>query len=262
MHIAIIMELGKIAYKLKIREPKIIYRETKDENSLLCELDLSNYALIFRTNDPTKKLGYQMAYAMRRIYQLRHNPSVARGYRYKGEVDDETFARQPAEIDAHAYAHAFVLTEFYSYMLQGDFSDEVREEILAKADIMIKTEDGLFVPTRNKYPDPCRIVEKRKAYSKNHRKRWRPVEEGSDEYVFWYPASSTYDILLECYEEIRNGQVPDIGERYPTFDDLLDAMIKLDEDMDELYPQRYDKDLGFVSTNRVRIPHKRLSENE
>lgn len=192
----ILVELTEI---LHIRPPQCVFDERRREGEPLCELRLSGYELVFRTNEPKKLLVYQLAYSLRRLYQYLYNPSILRAYRYKGEIDREDFVNQPAEIDAHAFACCFCFSRFDAYISDECFSAETTEKLKRRCMEIWKEYDELYYAHRMLYIDEHvraeNIIKSRKEYMKTHRKRWRRLAcEPSYEYL-WYKPGSNKEIM-------------------------------------------------------------------
>lgn len=199
MDLRILKMLIELTGILDIKAPECVYDERRREDEPLCELMLSGYQLVFRTDEPKKLLVYQMAYSLRRLYQYLHDPAILRGYRYKGEIASEDFINQPAEIDAHAFACCFCYSRFDTYISDESFSSETLWNLKWRCRMLWRkyrtfssTHRRLYVEEhiKAKY-----IIESRKEYMKTHRKRWRRLEFDPRYEQFWYFPESHKEIM-------------------------------------------------------------------
>lgn len=208
-----------IAYLLNIDVPEYRFEELKNNNRL-CEFSEFDCRLIFRTNLPKIQLVYDMAYAMRRLWQYIKSPCILGAYRFKYETDEISFYNQPAEIDAFAFAYCFCYAWFNVKFLNNELPEISKKSILSLSYEMIDADEYGFKSMHyymyeNEPIDVNTYLDKLIEYGKTHRRRFYYVNDDdrlrdesqyktSSEKYLWY-TDEVYDGVNKLYNKaIKN----------------------------------------------------------
>lgn len=165
----------------------------------LCVMNFDDYVLEISDCSYCRGFVFEAACALRRLYQVLHEPSLVCAYRKRGEISDEDFALQPSQVDAAAFALLFLKIQFDMKPELDGYSSNVRLAIMNRMYELQLRDDILTPPLHNRF-SVSDFLNMRLEYAKSHRKRYRPIEFDSDLYTYWYPREDMLFCDIPHYE--------------------------------------------------------------
>lgn len=200
---AFYMMIARLCYYLDVDMPNVV-KVKSNKRGELCRFDIDDCCLKLATDDTTKLLVYDMAYSIRKLHQRLHNSKILQKPVY--DKDGDMNINHPSEIDAHAYATLFMDIEFRDVQRRMELPQEVLKkvserikEIMDEAKIMKPYVGSINVSIQE-------IVDRKKAYNKTHRRRWRESIYDTNVMEFTYPESCER-VILDYLDEIKAGKV-------------------------------------------------------
>ena len=103
-----------------------------DTETQMAALDVKKNIMHLRSEDVTPDNVFAVCHELRHSWQRQHRLVLLLGHKTRNELSVEEYNKQPAEVDANAYAALFCEAVFNMRPLFNGLSDEVKELIAAR----------------------------------------------------------------------------------------------------------------------------------
>ncbi|MEG1508887.1 MAG: ImmA/IrrE family metallo-endopeptidase [Clostridia bacterium] len=140
------LELTKICKTLKIKPPKVVCTsDTKkfDTATTIAVSDIKSYT-IFLNNNFLPKTNFDeiftIAHECRHFWQFKNNKFNFDAHLQSNNASKTIYNNQPEELDAHAFACAYIMKNFHVMPLFNGFDEKIKDSILIEAKKIILKE--------------------------------------------------------------------------------------------------------------------------
>lgn len=125
----------RISRLLKIKPPKIVVNPLLMRSATqLAAVDTESYTIALKSGIPSLDLFFSIAHELRHLWQKQDNTAWFEEYKTAQEIGVLGYNRQPAEIDANAFAAAIMGDFFGQKPLFNGLDEKTIEMIQARAE--------------------------------------------------------------------------------------------------------------------------------
>ena len=160
--------------------------------------ELCGYSRIRPNNATDRELLFDIVCVLRKLSRtVHHTAAISYDYCTKNEVGNESFELQENEIDAKAYAYLYMLYEFNCDDALDSFTPKIRLRTLARSEEILKSGEFKIC---NVHSTVCinDFLKKKVEYNQSHRRKWRPIDENTEQLCYSPSEKDTLKIIDAC----------------------------------------------------------------